>query len=96
MKAFILGGIVAAALMSAGCEVETRPATVGVGVAYAEPDTYYLGGAYVDGVWVWHDRDGHVHREERAIHERRAREFQEHHGEARVAGHHEERHEEHR
>lgn len=43
-----------------------------VQAGYAVDDPYYDQGAYQGDYWVWHDREGHVHREARADHERRA------------------------
>lgn len=36
-------------------------------------DAYYDRGAYSGDYWVWHDREGHEHREARSAHEQRMR-----------------------
>ncbi len=62
----------------AGCDVYTEPARVEVAPATPEVDVYYTGGHYEGPYWVYTDRAGHHFREERAIHERRMREWHEH------------------
>lgn len=75
----ISAGIMFAAVMAmAGCSyhdhgpdgAEVVPA--GYSSNYAVDDPYYDQGGYDGDYWVWHDRDGHMHREGRADHERRA------------------------
>jgi hypothetical protein len=54
-----------------GPVVTVEPAPSGY-VYYSDPG--YYGGYYDHDYWYWHDRDGHMHREFRAEHERRVRE----------------------
>lgn len=78
-KAIWAGLMVSASAGVFGCSTHSD------GGYYAEPapagyvvvdDPYYGQGAYAGDYWVWHDREGHEHREARAAHEQRGREFQ--------------------
>lgn len=62
---YLLAGLGLAALpLISGCVVHAHPEPV----VY---DDYYYHGYYDGPNYYWHDRDGHLMHEDRAIHERR-------------------------
>ena len=63
----------------AGCEVYDEPG-VGLVAGPAVFDTWYWGGYYDNGFWVYRDHDGHWFREGRAAHEGRERSYYGHVG----------------
>jgi hypothetical protein len=75
-----------------GCDSYSEPAHVDVVTPAPAVDVYYEQGYYDGPYWVYHDREGHIFREERAIHERRAADIRERRGREGHEEHHEEHH----
>jgi hypothetical protein len=75
-KEILIAGVMTAAVAAVGgCSSHhgyDEGGTEVVPAGYAADDTYYDQGTYEGDYWVWHDRDGHDHREARTDHERRA------------------------
>lgn len=60
-----------------GCTIHAGPPEVVVGappVGYVYEDDYYGRGHWDGDYWMWRDRDGHMFRERREIHDQRIRE----------------------
>jgi hypothetical protein len=75
MKLGITSLLAASLATAAGCDVYVHPRPVAeVEIGPEAPvvyDSYYVGGHYEGGFWVWRDREGHLFRERREFHERR-------------------------
>lgn len=88
----LAGAVLAAIPLASGCVVRTEPphAYVEVEPGPVVYDDYYYRGYYDGPVYYWHDRDGRLRHEERAMHERR--EYSEHraHAEEHRGGEHHE------
>lgn len=68
----ILAGLGLAAIpLVGGCTVRAEPGYVEASPGPVVYDDYYYHGYYDGPVYYWHDRDGHLRHEERAMHERR-------------------------
>jgi len=92
MKRLLAGSMVVAGATLFGCSSHSEGPYYGsepVQSGYAEypsdyavvEDPYYDQGAYTGDYWVWHDWEGHEHREARAAHEQRARAYEQHRNE---------------
>jgi hypothetical protein len=92
IKHLLAGSVVLAGASLMGCSSHSDAPYYGaepVQSGYAEypsnyavvEDPYYGQGAYSGDYWVWHDREGHEHREARSAHEQRARAYEQHRSE---------------